>query len=191
MNGFIKTINERQQSSPLGWRSRLKLEASFWSGLLVIGWETLPLPSLFVADTPPYAQWIAIGVAGIAMIMAIQVKRRLRKKLAVQAMPKEITAPNTLSLIDLLRGHGVPEFGSMYLYMPMPRRASHEAAWDWVETLQEGGLIKGEPWQYKADHVKDRIRQSHAELFGDGTEEFEIYRLDWKALNEIMGDELP
>lgn len=191
MNGSIRTLDERRRSLPLGGRSRWKIEASFWSGLLVIGWETVPLPSFFVADAPPYAQWIAIGIAGIAMVTAIQVKLRHRQKPKAERSARIITAPNPLSLIDLLGRYGVREFGSMYLYMPLPKRADNAAAWAWIDTLRDEGLLKGDPWKYKADHVKDRIKQSHADLFEDGTEQFEVYRVDLESLTKIMGDELP
>ena len=190
MSGSIRLIDERSRHLPLGWRSRWKLEASFWSGLLVIGWEITPLRSMLVTDIAPFAEWIALGLAGVATLTAMQVKRRLRQRLAAEEAAKVIKAPNPLSLVELLREHGVREFGSMYLYMPIPKRARHDAAWAWIDTLQVEGLIKGVPWHIKADHVKETVRQSHAHLFADDTEHFDVYRLDWQTLNEIMGDEL-
>ena len=190
MFGSIRLVDERPRRLLLGWRSRWKLEASLWSGLLVICWETTPIRSMLVADMAPFAEWIALGLAGVATFTAMQVKRRLRQRLAAEDMTRAIKAPNPLSLIELLREHGVREFGSMYLYMPMPKRARHDAAWAWIETLQAEGLIKGAPWHIKADHVKETICQSHAHLFADDTVHFDVYRLDWQALNEIMGDEL-
>lgn len=190
MSGFIKVADERRSLPILGWRCRWKLEASFWSGLFVIGWEATPLPSFFVTDTPPFAGWITLGLAGFAMITAIQVKLRLHRKIAAEKAARAISAPNPLSLIELLREHGVREFGSMYLYMPMPKRSRHNAAWAWIDTLRSEGLIKGEPWHIKAEHVKESVRESHDSLFDDDTAHFDVYRLDWQALQEIMGDEL-
>lgn len=190
MSGSFRLADEQRRPWPLGWRSRWKLEASFWSGLLVIGWETTPFQSFFMPDVAPFAEWIALGLAGVATVTAMQVKRRLRQRLAAEKAEKAIKAPNPLSLIELLREHGVREFGSMYLYMPMPKRARHDAAWTWIDTLQADGLVKGSPWHIKADHVKETVRQSHDHLFADDTVHFDVYRLDWQTLNEIMGDEL-
>lgn len=190
MSGSIRLVEEHSRRWPLGWRSRWKLEASLWAGLLVIGWETTPLRSFLLAEAAPFAEWIALGLAGVATLTAMQVKRRLRQRLAAEEASKAFKAPNPLSLVELLREHGVREFGSMYLYMPMPKRARHDAAWAWIETLQAEGLVKGVPWHIKADHVKETVRQSHAHLFADETIHFDVYRLDWQTLNEIMGDEL-
>ena len=190
MSGSIRLVDERHRSWPLGWRSRLKLEASFWLGLLVIGWETTPLRSFLLGEAVPFAEWIALGLAGVATLTAMQVKRRLRRRLAADEAVRTIRAPNPLSLVDLLREHGVRELGSMYLYMPMPKRARHDAAWVWIETLRNEGLIKGDPWHIKADYVKETVRQSHGHLFADNTEHFDVFRLDWQTMNEMMGDEL-
>ncbi len=190
MFGSIRLYDERSRRLPLDRRSRWTLEASLWSGLLVIGWETTPVRSMLVADMAPFAEWIALGLAGVATLTAMQVKRRLRQRLAAEETGKTIKSPNPLSLIEFLREHGVREFGSMFLYMPMPKRARHDAAWDWIETLKAEGLIKREPWHVKAGHVNETVRQSHTHLFAEDTVHFDVYRLDWQALNEIMGDEL-
>ncbi len=191
MTSSVKSIAERRQSALLGWRSLWKLEASLCGGVAVILWETAALRSPFIAEAAPFAEWIALGLAGVATVTAIQVKRRLHRRLQAQdEAAKGIRAPNPLSLIELLREHGVREFGSMYLYMPMPRRARHDAAWSWIETLTAEGLIKGDPWHIKADHVKETVRTSHAHLFFDGVDHFDVYRLDWRTLSEMMGDEL-
>lgn len=189
MSGSIKLIDERRPHGPLSWRSRWKLEASFWTGLLVIGWETTPLRSFMLSDVVPFAEWIALGLAGVATVTAMQVKRRLRQKMAAERAPRMIRAPNPLSLAELLRQHGVREFGSMYLYMPSPKRNRHEAAWMWIETLQTEGLIKGDPWHIKADYVKETVRQSHGHLFSADISHFDVYRLDWQTLSEMMDDE--
>ncbi|MDH3664545.1 MAG: hypothetical protein OEU92_31785 [Alphaproteobacteria bacterium] len=190
MTGSFRLIEQRRNAMPLGWRSRWKLEASFWAGIAVIAWEITPLRSLLLAEIAPFAEWIALGLAGVATLTAMQVKRRLRQRLAAEEMARVLKAPNPLSLIDLLRGHAVRELGAVYLYMPIPKRARHDAAWAWIETLQAEGLIKGEPWHIKAGHVKETVRQSHAHLFADNTAHFDVYRLHWEALSEIMGDEL-
>lgn len=191
MNGSIRLVEERQNSALLGWRSLWKLEASFWTGIAVIAWEATPLRFYMLAELAPIAEWIALGLAGIAVITAIQVKRRLRRRLeARKQIGRRVKAPNPLSLKKLIEKYGVEEFRSMYLYMPMPKRARHEAAWAWIDALEEQGLIIGDPWDIKVEHVKETVRKSHAHLFIDGVERFDVYRLDWQALNEIMGEEL-
>ena len=190
MDSSFRIVDEHHPKPLLGWRSRWQLEASLWLGLLVIGWEATPLRSFLMGEIIPLAEWVALGLAGVATLTAIRVKFRLQRRLAADKATRAIKAPNTLSLIDLLREYGVREFGSMYLYMPMPRNDRHDAAWGWIETLKEERLIKGAPWHIKADHVKESVRQSHAHLFTDETEHFDVYRLDWAVLSEILEDEL-
>lgn len=191
MDGSIRLVEDRKNSALLGWRSLWKLEASFWTGVTVIAWEATPLRSYMLAELAPIAEWGALGLAGIAVITAIQVKRRLRRRLkAREQVKRRVKAPNPLSLKELIEEYGVEELRSMYLYMPMPKRARHEAAWVWIDALEEQGLIIGDPWPIKVEHVKETLRESHAHLFLDGIEGFDRYRLDWQALNEIMGEEL-
>lgn len=190
MTESIRLANEHERRLPLGWRSRFKLEASFWSGLLVVGWEATPFRSFIVPDTPPYTGWVALGLAGAAVLTAMQVKRRLRQRLEAEEAARVIEAPNPLSLAELLDAHGVREYGSMYLYMPVPRRPRHDSAWAWVETLRAERLIKGDPWPIKAERVKDHVRRDYSHLFADDTVQFEVYRLDWQALHHRMGEEV-
>jgi hypothetical protein len=188
----MKLIGGRSRRTPLGWGSRCRLEASLWGGLAIIAWESFPiLKPEIAAAWAPFAEWMALGLAGIATLMAFQVKRKLHDQLTIEDKQERVLeAPNPLSLIELLREHGVREFGSMYLYMPMPKRLQHEAAWDWIDTLAAEGLIKGDPWHIKADHVKETVRKSHAHLFSDEPGHFDVYRLDWQTLSKIMEEEL-
>lgn len=191
MNGSMKLIEGRRNSALLGWRSRWQLEASIWAGVLVIAWEMTPLRFYILGEIKPFAEWIALGLAGIAMVTAMRVKRRYNRRLEAQKQAaRMIKAPNSLSLVELLREHGVREFGSMYLYMPTPKQATHDAAWNWIDTLRDEGLVIGDPWHIKADHVKETVRQSHAHLFADDTTDFDVFRLDLETLNEIMGNEI-
>lgn len=191
MSGSIRLADERRYRFPLKRLSHWKLEASFWTGFLVFGWEMPPIRSLFVADMPTFVEWIAVGLAAVAMVTAMRAKRGLSQKSAAEEARRAIAAPNSLSLVELLREHGVREFGSMYLYMPMPKRDLDDAAWAWITTLQAEGLIKGDQWHVRADHIKETIRNSHGCLFTDDTTHFDVYRLDWQALSRMMGDELP
>ena len=189
MSESIKLTDESHRPMFLGRLSRMKLEGSFWTGLLVVGWEAMPFQSLFEVDAPPFAEWIALALAALAVFTAIQVKLRLRQRLAAEQAVKVLEAPNPLSLSELIRTHGVREFGSMYLYMPMPRRPRHDAAWAWIETLQAEQLIKGHPWPIKAERVKEHVRQNYGHLFSEDTEHFQVYRLDWQALHEFVAEE--
>ena len=60
----------------------------------------------------------------------------------------------------------------------------------WLEMLDAKGLIKGEPWQIQAKHVRASIHESHRSLFDGSPSHFHIYRLDWQSLTEMMGDHL-
>lgn len=190
MEGFIRPLDERQRRIPLQWPSRLKLDASLWTSAIVFGWES-PLRSLLVVDAPPFAGWVSLILAFGAMLTAMQVKRRLRQGLAAEQEPRIIAAPNPLSLRDLLQAHGVREYNSLYLYMPLPKRTEHKAAWAWIETLGKEGLIKSDPRRIRADHIKETVKQCHADLFTDEASAFEVYWLDLRKLEEIIGDELP
>jgi hypothetical protein len=190
MEDFFRPFDERQRRIPLQWHSRLKLDASLWASAIVFGWET-PLRSLLVVDAPPFAGWISLILAFGAMVTAVQVKRRLRQELTVEREPRSIVAPNPLSLNELLRTHGVREHNSFYLYMPLPKRAEHKAAWAWIETLGQKGLIKSDPRRVKTEYIKETVKQSYADLFAGDVGEFEIYWLDAQKLEEIIGDALP
>ncbi len=191
MFGFIKLVGARPTDKKLSWTCRWKLEGSLWVGVIVIIWEALaPIRPALGPNVSIFAEWIALGLAGIATLTALQVKRRLWRKLEKENELKAIRPPNPLGLIDVLREHGVREFGSMYLYMPIPRRAKHKHAWAWLEMLDMKGLIKGEPWHIKARHVKDTIRESHPGLFEGAPTQFDVYRLDWRTLTQMMGDDL-
>ena len=81
MSGSIRLGQNHENAAPLGWRSLWKLEASFWTAIAVIVWEATPLRFYILTELGPFAEWIALGLAGIAVITAIQVKRRLRRRL--------------------------------------------------------------------------------------------------------------
>ena len=190
MYGFIRLVGiepVRKTKRPL---CRWKIEGSYWAGVSVIIWVALaPVRPALGLEVSYFAEWVALGLAGLATLTALQVKRRLWQKLEKENQLK-IKGPNPLGLIDVLREHGVREFGSMYLYMPIPRRAKHKHAWAWLEMLDMKGLIKGEPWHIKARHVKDTIRESHPNLFEGSPTQFDVYRLDWRTLTQMMGDDL-
>jgi hypothetical protein len=191
MLGFIKLVGVQPAHSRLSIKCRWKLEASLWLGVGVIIWVALgQVRPGWRPDVSNFAEWIALGLAGVATLTALQVKRRLWRKFKQDDELKSVKPPNPLGLIDVLREHGVREFGSMYLYMPIPRRPKHQHAWAWLEMLDTKGLIKGEPWHIKARHVKDTIRESHPGLFEGSPSQFDVYRLDWRTLTEMMGDDL-
>ena len=192
MTESTKFFNDRRQSAALNWSCHCRLEASLWGSFAIIGWEVFPiLRPEFASTWAPFAEWLALILALVAMITAIQVKRRLQQTLSIEPSGSRAqTSPNPLSLIELLREHGVREFGSMYLYMPMPKQERHEAAWDWIETLKRRGLLKGDAWHIRAEHVKETVRSSHRQLFMEEPSYFHVYRVDWQTLNKIMEDDL-
>ena len=188
MIGFIKLVSVQPAETGLSSSCRLKIEGSLWTGVIVIIWVALiPFWPQLGFEVTPFAEWVALGLAGLASFTALQVKRRLWRKLDKENELK-IKPPNPLGLIDVLRDHGVREFGSMYLYMPIPRRPKHNHAWAWLEMLEIKGLIKGEPWNVNAKHVSNAIRESHPNLFEGSPTQFDIYRLDWRTLTQMMDD---
>jgi hypothetical protein len=191
MEGFAKAIETGPAPMRLSSSCRWKLEGSLWAAVSVISWEAAgPFRPVLEPNSAFVAEWLAVGLAGIATLTALQVKRRIWRKFKQDDELKAVKPPNPLGLIDVLREHGVREFGSMYLYMPIPRRPKHQHAWAWLEMLDMKGLIKGEPWHIKARHVKDTIRESHPGLFEGSPSQFDVYRLDWRTLTEMMGDDL-
>lgn len=191
MSEFIRLIGIQPIHKTKRPICRWKIEGSYWVGVSVIAWEALsPVRPAMGPEVSTFAEWVALGLAGLATFTALQVKRRLWRKLEKKDELKAIKPPNPLGLIDVLREHGVREFGSMYLYMPIPRRAKHQHAWAWLEMLDLKGLIKGEAWHIKAKHVKDAIRESHPGLFEGSPTQFDVYRLDWRTLTHMMGDDL-
>ena len=190
MLGLNKTVGIQPTNRGLGWPGRLKLEGCLWAGVTVIIWEMIaPLRSMLGPEINNFAEWVALGLAGVATLTAIQIKRRLWRNDKREQERKSSKPPNPLGLIDVLREHGVREFGSMYLYMPIPKLAKHQHAWAWLEMLDMKGLIKGEPWHIKADHVRDSVRESHPGLFEGSPIQFDVYRLDWRTLTEMLGDD--
>lgn len=191
MLDFMKLAGMQPVDKKLSGACQWKLEGSLWAGITVIAWEALaPFHSILAPEISYFAEWVALGLAGLATFTAIQVKRRLWQKLERDDELKSIKPPNPLGLIDVLREHGVREFGTMYLYMPSPRREKHKHAWAWLEMLDMKGLIKGEPWHIQAKHVKDTVRESHPGLFEGNPTQFDVYRLDWRTLTEMMDDDL-
>ncbi len=175
-----------------GWSlsTSWQLNASLWAGVTVIIWETaVPLRSFLGPDMVTFAEWVALGLAGMATITAIQVKRRLHRKWQREEQQKDPEKPNPMGLMDVLREHGVREFGSMYLYMPMPKEARHQHAWAWLDLLDTKGLVKGSPWHIKTDHVKDTVRKTHPRLFEGDPRHFDVFRLDWQSLTETLGED--
>ena len=71
-------VGERSHSSPTGLPSLWIAEASFWIGLLVIFWAMTPIRSFVDIPIAPFAEWVALGLAFLAVLAAIQVKRRHR-----------------------------------------------------------------------------------------------------------------
>lgn len=191
MIGFSRFFDARRRYARLRWPDQWQLDGSFWASVVVVAWIVLaPFRPQLGPDLAQFAEWVALGIAGAAMITALHVKRRFQRKLELEEELRSIKPTNPLRLIDVLREHGVREFGSMYLYMPIPKRARHDEAWAWLEMLDAKGLIKGEPWHIKAKHAKDTIRESHPNLFEGSPSHFDVFRLDWQTLTQMMGDQL-
>ena len=169
---------------------RWQLEASFWCGVVVILWAILaPRASLRDPQVNLFAEWVAVGLAAIAVLSVVRIKRRIwRRQRGDRSDP--LRPSRSIALADVLREHGVRECGTMYLYMPKPRRADHEHVWTWLAMLRRRGVIEGRTWDVAADHAPEAMRRSHPNLFEGSPSHFEVYRLNWRLLIEVMDQDL-
>ena len=131
MVGFARFLDLRRRYARLDWPDHWQLNGCFWASVIVIAWIAFaPFRPNLGPELAIFAEWLALGIAGAAMVTALHVKRRFQRKLELEEELKSTKPPSPLGLIDVLREHGVREFGSMYLYMPIPKRAKHHEAWD-------------------------------------------------------------
>lgn len=178
----------RQNEMDLDPVGRWQLEASLWCGVVVILWAILaPRASLRDPQVNLFAEWVAVGLAAVAVLTVMRIKRRIRRQRDDRSDP--VDPPRSIALADVLREHGVREFGTMYLYMPKPRRAEHQDVWAWLAMLRARGVIEGRTWLVHAQHTHDAMRRSHPNLFVGSPSHFEVYRLNWRLLIQAMDED--
>ena len=54
---------------------------------------------------------------------------------------------NPLGLVNLLRDYGVDEFGGLFLYLPVPKRARDRDVWAWPRLLEAQEIVDGRSWK--------------------------------------------
>lgn len=93
---------------------------------------------------------------------------------------------NPLGLVEIVRDYGVSELGSLFVYLPLPRKSADGDAWGWVEVMQLSKAVRGGPWRICVESSVDRLRSSHPKLFVEEPAVFEVYRLDRNRLAELI-----
>lgn len=92
---------------------------------------------------------------------------------------------NPIALINILRSYSREDYGTIYLYLPSPRRACDQEAWAWLQLLKSMGAARRR-WLIPADHAARTISETHAHLFSPPPVCFEAYRLDQNSLDKIF-----
>ncbi len=92
---------------------------------------------------------------------------------------------NPITLINILRRYSREDYGTIFLYLPSPRRACDQEAWAWLQLLKSMGAARRR-WLISADHAAGTIGESHAHLFDPPPVCFETYRLDQASLGKIF-----
>ncbi len=92
---------------------------------------------------------------------------------------------NPVALINVLRRYSREDYGSIFLYLPFPKRKTDQEAWDWLKLLQSLGATRRR-WLISADHGAAILADKHADLFDPPPVGFEVYRLDQKSLDRIF-----
>ncbi len=185
----IRMRGGRRSEVDLDPAGRWQLEASLWCGVAIIFWALLaPRASLRDPQVNMFAEWLAVGLATIAVLTVVRVKRQIwRRRRSGRSDP--VRTSGSIALADVLRDHGVREFGTMYLYMPKPRRADHEDVWAWLAMLRTRRVIEGRTWHIQVEHAPETMRRSHPNLFEGSPSHFEVYRLNWRLLIEVMDED--
>lgn len=92
---------------------------------------------------------------------------------------------NPITLINILYRYSRKDYGSIFLYLPSPRRKIDTEAWRWLQFLKSMGALR-KHWMISADHAQITLSETHAHLFDPPPVCFETYRLDQRSLNRIF-----
>jgi hypothetical protein len=92
---------------------------------------------------------------------------------------------NPIALIGVLHRYSREDYGSIFLYLPRPRRAIDREAWAWLLMLRSMGAAR-KRWLVTTDHAEATLRKSHAHLFDPPPVCFETYRLHQPSLDRIF-----
>ena len=92
---------------------------------------------------------------------------------------------NPITLINILYRYSRKDYGSIFLYLPSPRRMVDSEAWTWLQFLKSRGAAR-KRWLVSADHARVTLNETHGHLFNPQPVCFETYRLDQRSLNRIV-----
>lgn len=95
------------------------------------------------------------------------------------------TNHHPIALIGVLHRYSREDYGSIFLYLPLPKRSNDREAWAWLQVLKAMGAAR-KHWMVSADHALATIGETHQHLFELPPVCFEIYRLDQQSLNRII-----
>lgn len=92
---------------------------------------------------------------------------------------------NPIALISILHRYSREDFGTSYLYLPLPRRAIDREAWTWLGTLKSMGAAR-KRWLISASHTSATLGKTHPHLFAPPPVCFEAYRLNRVSLERVF-----
>lgn len=92
---------------------------------------------------------------------------------------------NPVALINMLYRYSRKDYGSVFLYLPTPKREVDQEAWAWLDFLKSTRATR-KRWVISADHALVTLGETHAHLFSPPPVCFETYRLDQRTLNRIF-----
>ena len=90
-----------------------------------------------------------------------------------------------IALISILHRYSREDYGSIFLYLPRPKRRLDHDAWAWLRFLKSAGLAR-QRWLVSADDALLTIGGTHPHLFGPPPVCFETYRLQQRSLDRVI-----
>ncbi|MGI9492788.1 MAG: hypothetical protein ACR2QF_10355 [Geminicoccaceae bacterium] len=90
-----------------------------------------------------------------------------------------------IALISILHRYSREDYGSIFLYLPLPRRRIDQQAWAWLQFLRSMGVAR-KRWMVSADHALVTIGETHPHLFKPPPVCLETYRLNQQSLNKTI-----
>ena len=101
-------------------------------------------------------------------------------------LPIGPVSDNPMGLVDTIREYCVEELGSLFLYLPTPKRDMDREAWAWFEGMQIVGAVRSGPYRLRTDTRPDWMRRSNPVLFIDDPDIFLVYRIDRDRLSALF-----
>ena len=90
-----------------------------------------------------------------------------------------------ISLISMLQRYSREDYGTVFLYLPRPRRSVDADAWRWIRAWSSEGITRRR-WLISADEAKGVLGSTHPHLFDPPPICFEAYMLNAASLDRIF-----